>query len=102
MNFSISGHLSVACKAFSSGVILPVAVNTKVHVEAVHLGYPVHCLNIPMASAAVDLPVDMNRVIKKNKIGYILNLNPFDMLIFIEVRCQVLNFWMMNNDPLVA
>jgi hypothetical protein len=79
-----------------------VTIDAEMHVESVYLCYPVHFLYVSVAMAAVDLPVDMNRVVEKNKIRHILDLKPFHRFVLIKMRSQVFNLRMMNNDSFMA
>ena len=78
------------------------AVDAKLHIEIVNLCYPVHFLYITMTMAAVYLPVDMNRVVEKNKIRHVLYFQPFHRLVFIIMSPQVFNLRVMNNDFFMA
>lgn len=77
-------------------------IDTKTHVKTIDLRNPVHFLDIAVTMAAVYLPVDMNRMIEENKVGHILDLQPLDRPVFIEVCPEIFYFGMVNDDSLMA
>lgn len=77
-------------------------IYAKLHVEPVDFSNPVHFLYIPVTTAAVYLPVDMNGMVEKDKIGHVLNFKPFNRLVIIKMRPQVFNFRVMNDDSFVT
>jgi hypothetical protein len=79
-----------------------VTIDTELHVKTINFRDPVHFLYIPMTTTAIDLPVDMNGMIKKNKVGHVLNFQPIDRPVFIEVGPEIFYFRMVNDDPFMA
>jgi hypothetical protein len=61
-------------------MLLFMTVDAKTHIELIYLLDPVHLLHIPMTTAAIDLSVNMNGMVKEYEIGNIPDLNPFNRL----------------------
>lgn len=83
-------------------MLIFMTVDAKTHIQLTHLLNPVHFLHITMATAAIDLSVDMYGMVEEYKIWNIPDLHPFDGLSGSEMCPELLNFRMMYNYFLVA
>lgn len=82
--------------------LLPVAGQTLVHIQSIHLYGLLHRLDRAMTGLALDAGSDMGPVLKKNKIRHRGDFDPLDRLLPVPVILEFLDLRLVRRGNLMT
>jgi hypothetical protein len=89
-------------EAVMTCLVIPMALDAEPHFQFLIQNDPVHQGNIPVAFAAVNSPMDMDRMVEIIEIGQSINSLPDDRLPLKKMFPQFLDRRICHNDTMMA